>query len=290
MNLGKATQRTLARKRKDRIFTQLCFAATAIGVLLLVVLLWKIVTDGIGHLNWNFIVSMPSYFAKRAGILSALVGSFYIVVLTALISAPVGVLAAIYLEEYTSRKSRIGQFIDINIANLSGVPSIVYGLLGLAVFVRWLALDRSILSGSLTMSLLVLPMVIIAAREAIRAVPDSIRQGSLALGATKWQTIRRQVLPSAAPGILTGVILSLSRAIGETAPLIVVGAVGYTTGLPKNLRDSFMVMPLQIYGWTSRPETAFHEIAATAIIVLMALLLVLNSAAIILRQRSQKRR
>jgi phosphate transport system permease protein len=277
------------RKVKNRIFTVVCLGATILAILILVVLLGKLVFDGAKRLNWSFISNFASMFPAKSGIKQSLVGSLFIMALTALITVPVGVAAAIYLEEFTIRKNRITQFIQLNIANLSGVPSIVYGLLGLAMFVTLLGLGKSILAGALTMSILILPMVILVSQEALKAVPNSFREGSMALGATRWQTIRRQVLPAAMPGILTGVILSLSRAIGETAPLITVGAIGFGTSLPKSLSDRYTVLPIQIFQWSTRPQAAFHENAAAAILVLMVMLLAMNSVAIVLRARALKR-
>jgi len=273
----------------DRIFTVLCLCSTLIGVVLLVILLYSILKDGAGRLSIDFIKNYPSYIASKAGILSPVVGSLVVMLLTAAITVPIGVGAAIYLEEYNKRQTFLSRAIELNISNLAGVPSIVYGLLGLVVFVRWMMLDKSVISGALTMSLLILPMIIIVSREALRAVPPSFREASLALGATQWQTIRNHVLPNAAPGIMTGIILAMSRAIGETAPLIVVGAVGMANFLPKRLGDGFVVLPLQIYNWSSRPEKAFHETAAAAIIVLLGTLLLFNSVAIVIRQRYQKK-
>ena len=209
--------------------------------------------------------------------------------ITAIITIPVGVGAAIWLEEFNTKKTRLTEFIQLNIANLAGVPSIVYGILGLAFFVRTLNLGRSVLSGGLTMSILILPMVIIVSQEALRAVPRSFREGSLALGATRWQTISKQVLPSALPGILTGLILSISRAIGETAPLIVVGAAGFINYIPTKLSDSYSVLPLQIFNWARSPSAAVNANAASAILFLMVLLLAMNSVAIVMRARASKR-
>jgi phosphate transport system permease protein len=275
------------RHRRDRVFVLLCQAATVIGVLLLAALLYGILRDGLGRLSLDFLRNPPSRFAGRAGIMPALYGSLWVVTLTGLVSVPVGVAAAIYLEEYAP-KNRLTAFIQTNIANLAGVPSIVYGLLGLAVFVRFLGLQRSITAGALTLALLVLPTVIIATQEALRAVPRSLREASFGLGATQWQTIRFQVLRSAMGGILTGVILSLSRAIGETAPLITIGAASYIAFAPRNLSDSFTVLPVQIFNWAARPQEEFRATAAAAIIVLLAVLLTLNSIALVLRNRFQR--
>lgn len=290
MTYEAAQKRRLARRKlKSSLFGVLCFLSALIGVLLLVVLLAKIGLDGFHRLNLKFLTQMPSYLASRTGIWAALVGSFYVMLLTGLIAVPVGVAAAVYLEEFQRRKGVMTRFIQVNISNLAGVPSIVYGLLGLALFVRWLNMGQSVLAGALTMSLLILPMVIIVTQEALRAVPGSYREGALALGCTQWQTIRLQVLPSATSGILTGVILSLSRAIGETAPLIVVGAVSFVTALPKSLSDRYTVLPIQIFDWSGDPRKSFAEAAASAIIVLIVVLLSMNSVAIIVRNRSRKR-
>lgn len=218
----------------------------------------------------------------------ALVGSLWVLVLTAVFAFPIGVGTAIWLEVYAPR-NRLTQLIQVNISNLAGVPSIVYGILGLAVFVRAMALGRSVIAGALTLTLLILPVIIIAAQEAIRAVPNSIRMGALALGATRWQSIRHQVLPIAMPGILTGTILALSRAVGEAAPLLLIGAVAFVPFLPKGPTDSFTVLPIQIYNWISRPQTEFHALAAAGIIVMLVVLVVLNGAAILLRNRYGKR-
>lgn len=278
----------LWRRLQNRMFAALCLGATAVAVVLLIVLLGSLIQQGIPRLNGELFENFHSRFPDKAGIRAALFGSIWVIVLTAAFSIPVGVLAAIYLEEFTRRKNRFTEFVQLNISNLAGVPSIVYGLLGLAVFVRWLALDRSILSGALTMGLLILPMLITVSQEALRAVPRSYREASLALGASEWQTIRRQVLPVALPGILTGIILSLSRAMGETAPLIIVGAVAYVARLPKGVGDTFTVLPIQIFNWTSEAKTGYHDAAAAAILVLMAVLLGFNSIAIFLRSRAQK--
>ena len=228
-----------------------------------------------------------SRFPTKSGILSALIGSMYLLIFTALFSIPIGVAAALYLEEYTS-KSRLNRFIEVNIANLAGVPSIVYGILGLVVFVRTLALGRSIIAGAATMSLLILPVIIIAAREAIKAVPRAIREGAFALGATRWQVTSQHVLPVALPGILTGVILAMSRAIGETAPMIMIGALAFVAFVPQGPMDDFTVLPIQIFNWAARPQEEFHALAAAGIILLLALLLLMNSVAIVIRHRAQR--
>lgn len=276
------------RKAIDRIFHGLFFTANLIGILVLAVLLSKILASGYRWLDWQFITSYPSRFPQNAGIFPAVIGSLWMMVLTLLFSVPVGIATAIYLEEFAPR-NHLFSVIQTNILNLAGVPSIVYGILGLAVFVRAMQLDRSVLAGSLTMTLLVLPVIIIAAQEAIRTVPDSLKHASYALGATRWQTVRKIVLPNALPGILTGTILSSSRAIGETAPLITIGALAFVTSIPGSPMDSFTVLPIQIFNWTSRPQEDFRGLAAAGIIVLLAVLLTLNALAIVLRNRYQKR-
>jgi phosphate transport system permease protein len=255
----------------------------------LAALLFDVLVDGLPRLSWQFLTSYPSRFAASAGILPALLGTFYVILLTALLAVPVGVAAAVYLEEYGTQ-GRLGRIIEINIANLAGVPSIVYGLLGLGLFVRALAMGRSVLAGAATLALLVLPVVILSTREALRAVPKSLREGSYALGATQWQTTRHQVLPAALPGILTGVILALSRAIGETAPLIIVGAVAYVRFVPESVWSPFTVLPIQIFNWVSRPQAGFAANAASGILVLLVMLVLMNGAAILIRDRFQKRR
>ncbi|HEX6589682.1 MAG TPA: phosphate ABC transporter permease PstA [Longimicrobiales bacterium] len=262
--------------------------ATLAGIVMLAVLLVDVWRDGAGALDGDFLTSPPSRLAERAGIMPALMGTLWLLVITALASFPLGLATAIWLEEYAPR-GRLRDVIQTNIANLAGVPSVIYGLLGLAVFVRALHLGRSVLAGGLTLTLLILPIIIIAAQEAIRAVPNSYRLGAYALGATRWQVTRHHVLPAAMPGILTGTILALSRAIGETAPLIVVGALGFVTFAPTGPMDSFTVLPNQIFNWISRPQAAFHELAAAGIIVLLAVLLGMNAIAILLRNRYQSR-
>lgn len=283
------------RKAMDRLFEWLALIATFLGLIVLAALLWDVLQDGLPRLSWQFLTSFPSRKPEEAGILSALVGSLWLLGLTALIAFPIGVGAGIYLEEYAP-DNWLTRLIEINIANLAGVPSIIYGLLGLEIFVRFLfpvTGGRSVLSGALTMSLLILPILIIATREALRAVPDTLRQAGYALGATRWQVIRDQVLPLAFPGILTGTILALSRAIGETAPLITIGALTYIAFLPpiglEGLRSPFTVLPIQIFNWVSRPQKGFHANAAAGILVLLIVLLSMNSIAIVLRNRYQKR-
>jgi phosphate transport system permease protein len=289
--------RQLARRhRADRLFAALGLAATLLGVVVLAALIVDVVTDGAPRLSWDFLTSYPSRKPEQAGTLSALVGSIWLLALTALFAFPVGLATAIYLEEY-ARPGRLRSLIEINIANLAGVPSIIYGLLGLEIFVRIMQPvtgGRSVLAGSLTMALLVMPIVIIASREALRAVPDTQRFGGLALGASQWQVVSRIVVPAALPGVLTGTILALARAVGETAPLITMGALTYIAFLPElsleGLRSPFTVLPIQIFNWVSRPQAGFHVNAAAGILVLLALLVLMNATAILLRNRYQRRR
>ena len=278
----------LRRHRKARLFAQFCRLVTWMGAALLAALLFQVCVDGFKWLDWQFLTSFPSRFPYKAGVKSALVGTLWVISLVALISIPIGVASALYLEEFSS-KGRINRLIELNIANLAGVPSIVYGIIGLAIFVRGLGLERSLISGALTMSLLILPVIIIASREAIKTVPNSIRHAAFALGATRWQTTWSHVLPAAFPGILTGVILALSRAIGETAPLIMIGALTYVAFLPEGPMDSFTALPIQIYNWISRPQQEFHQLAAAAIIVLLLVLLIMNATAIFIRHKTERR-
>ena len=275
------------RKIYGWILATFCSGAACLALFLLVVLIWDIAHDGLGSINRTFISSFPSRFPTQAGIKAGLFGTLWLMVLTALFSLPVGIGAAIYLEEYAS-KHWYTKLININISNLAGVPSIVYGILGLAIFVRWFSLGRSVLSGALTMTLLILPVIVTASREAIKATPDSIRMAAFALGATQWQTTRDHVLPASLPGIMTGVILALSRAMGETAPLIMIGAVSYIAFVPKSPMDAFTALPIQIFNWASRPSPAFHALAAGGIIILLIVLLGMNATAIFLRYRYQK--
>ncbi len=280
--------RTSFKRWQGRAFAALAFACTLVGVLSLAVLMYEVLSEGATRLDIAFLRDLPSRFPEQAGFYPAIMGSLWVMGLTALLAIPIGMGAAIYLELYAGR-NWLTRIIQINIANLAGVPSIIYGILGLAVFVRAMEFERSVLAGALTMALLVLPVVIIASQEALRAVPPSLRDGALALGATRWQTIRGQVLPVAFPGMLTGVILALSRAIGETAPLIMVGAFQYIPFAPDGVFSRFTVMPVQIFTWSARPQAAFRETAAAGIIVLLALLLTLNSVAIYLRNRYQRK-
>jgi phosphate transport system permease protein len=269
----------------SQAFAAACAASTLACLAILAVLLWKIFAFGWSRLDWAFLTSFPSHVPAKAGILSSLVGSLYLIGLTALMAVPIGVGAAVYLEEYAP-PTRLRSLVQTNIANLAGVPSIVYGILGLGLFVRFLNLQHSVLAGALTLALVVLPIIILSAQEALRAVPNSIRHASYALGATRWQTVSRQLLPAALPGILTGVILSLSRALGEAAPLVAIGAATYVRFVPTNLaKDDFSALPLQIYSWTDMPQEEFHQAAAAAIIVLLTVLICMNALAVYLRYR-----
>ena len=252
---------------KDQLFRIFAICCTFFGLLVLAVLLGDILYRGFNRLDWNFITDLPSRLPRRAGIYTALIGMIWVLVMTVLISFPLGIGAGIYLEEY-GVKNRFARIVELNIANLAGVPSIIYGILGLQVFVRLAGLGNSILAGSLTLSLLILPIIIVSTREAIKAVPKSLREGSYAMGASKWQTISRIVLPASFGGIITGLILAISRAIGETAPLIVVGALVYVPFVPNGPLDEFTVLPIQIFNWVTRPQSGFVINAAAAILVL----------------------
>ncbi len=288
MNASLEPSPALKRRRsKAKLFMFVCQALTWLCLVLLALLLVHATRQGLPWLNLGFLTEFPSRFPERAGIKSALFGTLWLISLTACFSIPFGVAAALYLEEYAAN-TRLNSLIEVSIANLAGVPSIVYGILGLTVFVRWLSLGRSVLAGALTMSLLILPIIIIASREALRAVPGSIRRAAYALGATPWQTIRDHVLPAALPGIMTGTILALSRAIGETAPLIMIGALTYVAFVPEGPMDAFTALPIQIFNWVSRPQPEFHELAAAGIVVLLTVLLLMNAVAVLIRHRAQR--
>ena len=273
---------------KDRIFEYFGIASTFFGLVILAIFIGNILVDGLSRIDWDFMTSLPSRKAERAGIFTAWSGSLWILVLTTLIAFPLGVSAGVYLEEY-AKKTKLASLLEVNISNLAGVPSIIYGLLGLEIFVRVFKMGNSILAGAFTLSLLVLPIIIVATRESIKAVPPSIRAASYGLGATKWQTIWHQVLPSSMGGILTGVILAISRAVGETAPLIVVGALAYVPFAPSSPMDEFTVMPIQIFNWVSRPQHGFTINAAAAIIILLIITFVMNGIAVFLRNKWEKK-
>lgn len=280
---------TSRRHGFDRVFTALVFAATIVGLVVLVVLLVDVALDGVPVLSWQFLTGFPSQlFPETSGIYPALIGSLWLLGLTALISVPLGVGAAVYLEEYAT-DSWINRAIEINISNLAGVPSIIYGLLALGVFVNLLRLGPSVIAGALALSLLILPVIIVATREALRAIPRAVREGGYALGATQWEVIWGHLLPMALPGALTGTILALSRAIGETAPLIVVGAVAFVSFTPEGPLSRYSAMPILIYNWVSQPQNEFKILAAAGIVVLMVVLLLTNSVAIWLRNKYQRR-
>jgi phosphate transport system permease protein len=294
-------KRIASNKLRDHIFWILGLLSTLIGFGLLFTLIIDLFIDGFPRLSWHFFTSYPSRFPEQAGILSAWVGTTLVMIATAATAVPLGIAAGIYLEEY-GKKNWLTSLIEINMNNLAGVPSIIYGLLALGLFVYFLKFGESILTGGLTLGLLILPMVVIATRESIRAIPNSIREASYALGASKWQTIKDHIIPYSSGGILTGMIIGLSRAIGETAPIITVGALTFiaflpsspvTSGFPflsfKWLLDPFTVMPIQMFNWISRPQTAFHLNAAAAGIVLMVMTLVMNGFAIYVRYRFRKR-
>ncbi len=283
-------QRTsfINRPEAETVFRVACFAALSIPLAMLLILLFHTGSQAVPRLSWEFLTSYPSRHPALAGLLPALAGSFYLMILTGLMALPIGVATALYLEEYAV-PSTLTAAIEININNLAGVPSIIYGLLGLELFVRAMSMQRSLLAGAATLALLVLPMVIITSREALRSVPFSYREAALALGAEKWQILLRVLLPMSIPGILTGLILAMARAIGETAPLITIGALAYIAFLPDSVQSPFTALPLQIFNWVSRPQAEFQANAAAGIVVLVVLLMVLNSLAIWLRARLQRR-
>lgn len=274
------------KKLTNNLFVTLALIATSIALLTLAVLVITIGITGVSRIGIDFLTDLPSRKPEQAGIYTAWVGTLWILITTLLIAFPIGVGAGIYLEEY-SKKNWLSNFIEINISNLAGVPSIIYGLLGLELFVRFLGLGQSIIAGSLTLALLILPVIIVSTREALKTVPKTIREASFALGASKWQTTKMSVVPSAFGGILTGIILALSRAIGETAPLIVTGALTYVPFTPKSIFDSYTVLPIQIFNWVSRPQHGFAINAAAAIIVLLLITFILNAGAIYLRNKWQ---
>jgi phosphate transport system permease protein len=273
---------------KDKIFSVTGIFSTFLGLVLLIIFIGDIILEGIHRIDWDFLTGLPSRKPERAGIFTAMMGTIWVLMLTAIISFPIGVAAGIYLEEY-GNKGRLSKILEVNISNLAGVPSIIYGLLGLEIFARLFGLGSSVLAGSMTLSLLILPIIIVATRESIKAVPQSLRDASFALGATKWQTIYSQVLPASFGGILTGIILALSRAVGEAAPLIVVGALAYIPFAPKTPMDEFSVLPIQIFNWISRPQHGFIINAAAAIIILLVITFAMNGIAIYLRNRWQKK-
>ena len=285
---GDAGRKQGYRSLRDRAMVALFLASILIGIAGLMALLVDVLVDGLPWLNWHFISDYASRRPKDAGILAALAGSVWMFGLTALFTIPIGVGTAVYLEEF-ARKGRLSRLVQLNISNLAGVPSIIYGLLGLAVFVYFLGMGRSVLAGALTMTLLVLPVVIISSQEAIRAVPKRYRDAAFALGATRWQVVKTVVLPQAVPGMMSGIILALSRAIGESAPILVISSLVFLTFVPTGPGDRFTVLPLQIFTWVSQPQAGFKSIASAAIIVLLIVLLAMNAAAIYIRNKYQRR-
>lgn len=273
---------------KDQVFKVWGIVCTFLGLVLLTIFIGSILVDGLQRIDWDFITNLPSRKAERAGIYTALMGSVWILFFTTIIALPLGIAAAIYLEEY-AKQSKLASLLEVNISNLAGVPSIIYGLLGLEVFVRIMEMGASVLAGSFTLALLILPIVIVSTREAIKAVPKSVRDASYALGASKWQTVSRQLLPASFGGILTGIILALSRAVGETAPLIVIGALAYVPFAPNSPMDEFSVLPIQIFNWISRPQHGFEVNAAAAIIILLLITFMMNGIAVYFRNRWQSK-
>ena len=274
--------------RIDKSFQYLAMAATVFVLLILVVLIWNIFSNGLLRINWDFFSNLPSRHPEKAGIKTALAGMASLLFLTILVALPIGVMAGVYLEEYGT-KNKFAKFIEINIANLAGVPSVIYGILGLQLFVRMAKMGNSLLAGAFTLSLLIMPIVIVATREAVKAVPGSLREASYGMGATKWQTTSRIVIPSALGGILTGIILAMSRAIGETAPLLVIGALVYVPFIPEGPNDQFTTLPIQIFNWTTRPQEAFIVNAAAGIVILLLITFILNGIAIYIRHKWNKK-
>ena len=273
---------------KDNAFKYFGIACTVFGLAMLALFLGNIVIEGAARIDWDFITNFPSRNPDKAGILPALVGTLWIMGLTAIIAIPLGISAGIYLEEY-GKKSKLATLLEINISNLAGVPSIIYGLLGLEIFGRIMGMGGSLLAGASTLSLLILPIIIVSTREALKAVPHSIKEASFAMGASKWQTVWHQLLPASFGGVITGIILALSRAVGETAPLIVIGALAYVPFVPASPTDEFSVLPIQIFNWISRPQKGFAINAASAIIILLLVTFILNGIAMYLRNRWQKK-
>lgn len=272
----------------DKAFQGAGMLLTLATLAILAFFLFDIMKTGLGRIDWDFLTNLPSRKAEKSGILTAWAGTAWILTLTALFAIPVGIAAGIYLEEY-GKKNRFASIVEVNIANLAGVPSIIYGLLGLEVFGRIMALGGSLLTGALTLSLLILPVIIVSTREALKAVPKTLREASYGLGATQWQTIWHQILPAASGGILTGIILALSRAVGETAPLIVIGALAYVPFVPSSPMDEFTVLPMQIFNWISRPQHEFLVNGAAAICVLLSITFMMNGIAVYFRNKWQSK-
>lgn len=282
--------RLAQRRRMGRIFAAICGVLSVLGVGILAILFINVAMEGAHLVNWQFLQRYPSTLDPlSSGVKSALWGSIILISLTTLMAVPIGVGAAVYLEEYAG-DTRLTRLIRLNIANLAGVPSVVYGILGLALFVRWMGMDRSILAGACIMALLSLPVIIIASREALAAVPGSFREAAFAMGATRWQTIRAHVLPAAMPGIMTGIILAISRAIGEAAPLLMLGALTFVTFVPESLYDPFTVLPIQVYAWSDQAQEEYRSLAAAGIIVLLGILLPMNALAVGVRAWHNRRK
>ncbi|MFA6949808.1 MAG: phosphate ABC transporter permease PstA [Lentimicrobiaceae bacterium] len=279
---------TTKNRLNDKLFQYLGIISTFIGLILLAVFIFNILQTGLQRLDWNFLISLPSRFPEKAGIFTALMGTFWMLILTIIISVTLGVSAGIYLEEYT-KKGFFSRILEINISNLVGVPSVIYGILGLSLFNRTLGLGGSLLAGSMTLSLLIIPVIIVTTRESLKAVPKTIKEAAYALGATRWQTIWKQLLPASSGSIITGVILALARAIGEAAPLIVVGALVYVPFAPSSPMDDYTLLPIQIFNWTSRPQVEFQANASAGIIVLLFITFFMNGVCIYLRNKWQKK-
>ena len=285
----RSSTRKTYRLARDNVFAALFLSSVVVGVLVLAWLLIEVFVDSVGWLDWQFLSSYSSRHPVEAGVLAPIAGTFWIIILTAVMTVPVGIATAVYLEEFAP-DNRITRLIQLNISNLAGVPSVVYGLLGLAIFVQYLFDgQRSLLAGALTLSLLVMPIVIIASQEAIRAVPPSYRDAAYAMGATRWQVVKMVVLPQAIPSMMSGIILAMSRAIGETAPILVVSSLVFITYVPTSPTDRFTVLPLQIVTWVSQPQDDFRHIAAAAIVILLVMLLSMNAVAIYIRAKFQRR-
>ncbi|RCW65363.1 phosphate ABC transporter permease PstA [Saliterribacillus persicus] len=277
-----------SRVIKNKLIKILFMAATSVALIFLALLLYRVLSQGLGYLSMDFLTSFPAPYIDKAGIYAGLMGSLFMMAITAPVSIILGVSTALYLEEY-AKQNKFTRFIQVNVQNLAGVPSIVFGLLGLTFFVYLFQFGYTLIAGALTMSLLVLPVIVVASQEAIRSVPQELREASVGMGATKWQTIWRIVLPASVPGILTGSILALSRAIGETAPLIIVGAAAAIYTIPDSLLSKYTVMPIQIYSWTARPQAEWQFVAAAGIIVLLVILLLMNAIAVWIRNKFQNR-
>lgn len=282
-----AKKRT-GRLTKNNVLKWLFFLCTLVGLVVLISLIVDTIIDAVGYLDMDFLTSMGSSRVEEAGFFGAIIGSLWLMVVTVPVAIFLSVATALYLEEY-ARENRVTEFIKVNISNLAGVPSVVFGLLGLAIFVRAMAMGNSVLAAGLTLALMILPVIVVSSQEAIRSVPSTVREASIGMGATKWQTVSRIILPAAIPGIITGIILAISRAIGETAPLVVIGVPTTLLVTPNGLLDSFQAMPMQIYSWVKMPQEEYQYLAAAGILVLLVILLLMNSIAIFIRNKFSKR-